>query len=515
MKLDYKRIALCVITGFLSASAFPKVNLFFLIWVAFIPMIFVLMKTKWKSSFSYGFLSGFVFNMTGLYWLIPILHFSTSSYMQAIIASCALWTYLALYWGIWSLCLNLLISKNILKNIFYSNILLAFFASCVWILLEYVRTYLLTGFPWMLIGYSQFKFTEIIQIAEFTGVYGVSFLIIFCNLCLYFWLLREEENLECNNLYLFTVLLLIVGFSIFGLIRANKFRSFGNQEFTVAVVQPNVDQYKKWDIDYISSVLFNLKKYAFEISKIRADLVVWPETVFAGFINKDEYLCNSAKQITNVAGGVNIIGSFYADEKNRYFNVVLAFEDGDCRAVHKKNHLVVFGEFIPFKALFSKFFGVLTQMSDLTKGEDTEVFNNNKISVGSTICSENFLPSISRRFALLGAKVFTNHTNDAWFFDTAAPYQHFIMNVFRAIENRKSVIVSANSGISGIIEASGIIVGKTLPSKEILLVGKFFQNDFKTFYTKYGDLFVGLCAILFLCSVLLRLSFVVFGKIKI
>ena len=511
IKLNYKRIVLCSITGFLAASAFPKLSLFFLVWISFIPMIFVLMKTGLKSSFFYGFLSGFVFNMLGLYWLVPMLHFNTSSYIQSIIASCVLWIYLALYWGIWGLCLNLLISKNILKNTFYSNFFLAFFASCVWILLEYLRTYLLTGFPWMLIGYSQFEFTEIIQIAEFTGVYGVSFLVVFCNLCLYFWISREKENLRCNNLYLFIVLLLIIVLSVFGLTRANKFRASGNQEFIVAVVQPNVNQYEKWNPDYINSVLFNLKKYAFEISKIKADLVVWPETVFVGFINKDEYLYNNAKQITNIAGGFNIVGSFYTDKKNRHFNVVLAFENGNYIAMHKKNHLVVFGEFVPFK--ISNFFGFLSQTSDLTKGEDTEVFINNKMSIGSTICSENFSPNISRKFALFGAKVFTNHTNDAWFFDTAAPYQHFMMNVFRAVENRKPVIVSANSGISGIIEASGVIVGKTLSSKEVLLIGKFFQNDFKTFYTKHGDLFVGLCVILLLGLVFLRLGFIVIGKV--
>ncbi|MDR1511384.1 MAG: apolipoprotein N-acyltransferase [Endomicrobium sp.] len=513
MKLNYKKIAICGVTGLLTASAFPKLNLFFFAWVAFIPMIFVITKTGLKASFFYGFISGFVFNIFGLYWLVSMLQFNIGSYAQSIVASCALWTYLALYWGIWSLWLNLLISKNILKNAFYSNILLAFFASCMWILLEYLRTYLLTGFPWMLIGYSQFKFTEIIQIAEFTGVYGVSFLIVFCNLCLYFWLSKKKENLRYTNSYLFTVLLLIVGFSIFGLIRASKFRSLGDREFIVAVVQPNIDQYRKWNSDYISSVLSDLKKYAFEISKIRADLVVWPETVFAGFINRDKYLYNSAKQITSIAGGLNIVGSFYNDEKNRHFNVVLAFENGNCKGMHKKNHLVVFGEFIPFKTFFSKFFGVLSQMNDLMKGEDNEVFSNGKMSVGSIICSENFFSNISRKFALSGAKVFTNHTNDAWFFDTAAPYQHFMMNVFRAIENRKSVMVSANSGISGIIESSGIIIEKTSSLKKGLLIGKFFQNNFKTFYTKYGDLFVGLCVVLLLGLVFLRLSLVIRSKI--
>jgi len=504
IKLDYK-IVLCVITGLLAASAFPKLDLFFLIWIAFVPMIFAVMKTGLKNSFFYAFLSGFIFNMLGLYWLVPMLHFNTGSYLQTMAAGCILWIYLALYWGVWGLYLNFLVSKSILKDAFFSNILVAFFSSCMWVLLEYIRTYLITGFPWMLIGYSQFKFTEIIQIAEFTGVYGVSFLVVFCNLCFYFWISTKKEDLRRANLYLYTALMLIAGFLVFGLIRTDKFRFFGDKEFTVAVVQPNVDQYKKWDPYYRNGILFNLKKYASEISKTKADLVVWPETVLAGFISEDKQLYDIAKSITSTAGGFNIVGSLYSDEANRYFNVVLAFENGDCSAMHRKNHLVAFGEFIPFRSLLSKIFGVLNNMGDLTKGKDFKVFNSGQICVGSTICSENFFPDISRKFTLSGAKAFTNHTNDAWFFDTAAPYQHFMMNVFRAVENRKAVIVSANSGISGIIEASGIVVKKTSSSESVLLTGTFIQNDFKTFYTKYGDLFVYLCAGLLLVLVFLKL----------
>jgi apolipoprotein N-acyltransferase len=357
----------------------------------------------------------------------------------------------------------------------------------------------------MLIGYSQFKFTKIIQIAEFTGVYGVSFLIIFCNLCFYFWISARRDKSKNANSYLYLILTLVIGISIFGFVRVNKFSSFGSQEFSVAIVQPNIDQYKKWNKFYESDILLNYERYAFEISKINADLVVWPETALVGVIPSDEYSYDRAKHMVSTAGGFNIVGSLYNDEDNRIFNVVLTFENGgDCKVLHRKTHLVPFGEFVPFKALLSRFFGVLSQTGDTTKGEDIEIFSSGEMRIGSTICSENFFPDISRKFALMGAKVFTNHTNDAWFFDTAAPHQHFVMNVFRAVETRKSFIISANSGISGIIEASGLVVERTLSAEKALLTGKFFQNDFKTFYTKYGDLFVGLCAGLFLVLLLLR-----------
>ncbi|GHT08430.1 apolipoprotein N-acyltransferase [Endomicrobiia bacterium] len=500
ISMNLKKIILCIITALLAVCSFPKINLFFLAWVAFIPLIFVITRSGLKDSFFYGLISGFVFNAAGLYWLIPMLKFNTGSYVQAVTAACTLWIYLALYWGIWCLYFNFSqnILSNTLKNYLYSNTLIILFGSCIWVLLEYIRTYFLTGFPWMLIGYSQFKFTEIIQIAEFTGVYGVSFLIIFCNLCFYFWISTQK-----GNKYLYTALVLTVAISIFGAVRAYKFRFFGDQEFTVSIVQPNVDQDKKWDQFYKSDILSNLKEYAFKIAENKTDLIIWPETVLPGSIPEDKQSYESIKYMVKTAGGFNIIGSAY----NNDFNAALAFteSDGEYKAVHKKNHLVPFGEYIPFRNLFSRFFGILNQMGDSKKGQDTNVFDNGKIYAGAVICSENFFPDISRNFILSGAKVLTNHTNDAWFFNTAAPHQHFIMNIFRAVENRKAVIVSANSGISGIIEASGVIAEKTASSESIILTGKFLQNNFKTFYTKYGDLFVNMCAGLLLALVLLEL----------
>jgi apolipoprotein N-acyltransferase len=502
--MNLKKITLCIIAALLAVCAFPKMNLFFLVWVAFVPLIFVIIRSGLKGSFFYGLISGFVFNAVGLYWIVPMLKFNTVSYVQSLTAACALWVYLALYWGIWGLCLNF--SQNTLrktfKNYLYSNTFIIFFGSCMWVLLEYIRTYFLTGFPWMIIGYSQFKFTEIIQIAEFTGVYGVSFLIMFCNLCFYFWISTRK-----GNKYLCTALALITTVSIFGVVRTHKFKFFGNQEFTVSIVQPNVDQDRKWDQFYKNDILSNLKEYAFKIAESKTDLVVWPETVLPGQIPEDEQLYESAKYMVKTAGGFNIIGSAYNDKDYGHFNAVLAFNESgsDYEAVHKKNHLVPFGEYIPFRNLLSRFFGVLNQMGDSNKGQDTDVFDNGKIYAGAIICSENFFPDISRSFVLSGAKVLTSHTNDAWFFDTAAPHQHFIMNIFRAVETRKAVIVSANSGISGIIEASGVITEKTASSESMLLIGKFLQNDFKTCYTKYGDLFVNMCAGLLLVLILLEL----------
>ncbi|MDR3281470.1 MAG: apolipoprotein N-acyltransferase [Endomicrobium sp.] len=518
-RIIYRIIIPCVSTGLLTVCAFPRLNLFFLMWVSFIPLISATMKANTKYSFFYGFISGGVFNVLGLYWIIAVVEFSTGIYCQTIIVACVMWIYLSLYWGVWSFFLN------VFKKKLGSNILIVFSGSCIWILLEYVRTYFLTGFPWMLVGYSQFKFTAIIQIAEFTGVYGVSFIVIFWNLCFYFWIsnskqpfyvlkffrknpnLRELVKIKNKKQYLwnnFLTLGLIFMSTVllFGAFRINKFKFFGDKEFSVAIVQPNIDQYKKWDRRYKNDILSALRKLAVEISKTKCDLVLWPETVFPASISEYKRLYDETKFITKTAGGFNIVGSLHKDENGNLFNSVFAFEHGrKYKTIHKKNHLIPFGEYIPFESLFLKFLRNLNQVGDFVKGTDANIFNNGQIYLGAIICSENFFPNISRRFALAGAKVLTNHTNDAWFLTTPVPDQHFVMNIFRAIETRKVVLVSANSGISGIIEPSGIITVKSSLSKNILLTGCFSQNNFQTFYTKHGDLFIYLCSVLLLTIV--------------
>jgi apolipoprotein N-acyltransferase len=414
-----------------------------------------------------------------------MLHFTTGSYIQAFAAAFALWMYLSLFWGIWGLFVS--IAKKRIPSLWIT----AVFSACLWVLLEYARTYFLTGFPWMLLGYSQYKFTEIIQIAEFTGVYGASFIIIFANALFCFWFSGVK-----SGKYFKTAICLIVLLSIFGAFRLDKFKFFGDKEFSVSMIQPNIDQYKKWDDAYKDEIFLSLEKFAAEASAQKPDLVLWPETVLPDAVPFGTQSYLAANKISKETAALNIMGAAYRDETGKMFNVSMAFlpQGNGYFVLHKKNHLVPFGEYSPFRKQLGKAFGILNEMGDASKGSDARIFKYGDVSAGSSVCSENFFPDISRRFVLNGAKFLTNHTNDAWFFDTAAPYQHFTMNVFRAVENRKSVLVCANSGISGIIEASGRITTSTPSSKEAVVNGKFLQNDFLSFYTSHGDVFIQICA---------------------
>ncbi|WP_052569605.1 apolipoprotein N-acyltransferase [Endomicrobium proavitum] len=492
----YKNILLSVLTGLLAVAAFPKIDLFFLAWIAFVPLISVALNSGVKKSFFYGFLSGFIFNAAGLYWLVPMLEFNTGSYVQAFVAAGALWIYLALYWAVWALLVNVA-QKHSPKKYFQWIAVLA--PPLIWVLLEYARTYFLTGFPWMLLGYSQYKFTEAIQIAEYAGVYGVSFIIVLCNFLFYFWVFKKEKK------YLYAAIAVLAAVCIFGAFKVDKFKYYGDKIFRAVVIQPNIDQYKKWDESYKKEILSDLKKFSQEAASFHADLIVWPETVLPAF-DKESL---DAVEASQNSGGLNILSAVYLEPRGMLsswldaYNVVFVTDKNKAiLEMHKKNHLVPFGEFIPFRKQLSKFFGVLNSFGDISRGTDAAVFTDGELAAGALICSENFFPDIAAKLVLNGARVLTNHTNDAWFFDTAAPHQHFIMNVFRAVETRKTVIVCANSGVSAIVEASGKVTKKTPVSKSLIFSEEFLQNGYKSFYTRRGDAFVFFCGLLFLAIII-------------
>ncbi|MDR2709380.1 MAG: apolipoprotein N-acyltransferase [Elusimicrobiota bacterium] len=478
MNLKVKSILLSILSGLFLASIFPKVDLFFLAWFAFIPLLFAIKKTNAKCAFWLGVLTGFCFYALTIYWLFAMLKFNTGSALQAGISCLILWFYLALYFGVWAY----LIKKT--KKLFACKILFALWASCLWVGLEYLRTYFLTGFSWELLGYSQHKVLPIIQIAEFFGVYGVSFIIIFINFLIYFWI----QNFKQIKFLLGAIAILIVVFG-FGFIRLEKFKNFGDYVFDAVIVQPSVDQYKKWDKKYRNEILQELKFYAAEIADTEKELVIWPETAIPIVLYKDRDF-DFVKNIAQTAGGFNIFGALFVDNHDLFFNTLIAFKNEQDYYMHKKNHLVVFGEYVPFRKFLAQFFDILNGLGDIQKGKGVEVFFYDKLAVGPLICSENFFPDFSRQLVRSGAQIFTNHTNDAWFFKTAAPYQHFIMNIFRAVENRKMVLVSANSGVSGVIDVNGKVLQQMPIFADALIYTKARQNGYQTFYTKFGDIFV-------------------------
>ncbi|MFA7074459.1 MAG: apolipoprotein N-acyltransferase, partial [Endomicrobiaceae bacterium] len=485
-----KYFFLSILSGLLIAMSFPKINAFYLAWIAFIPLIYCSLRNCVRNSLIYGFISGMVCYVFSLYWIFSVLQFNTDSFFQSIIASFFLWAYLSLYVSLWSGFVSF-------SRRHFHPVLSSIFSASCWVSLEFIRTYFLTGFGWNIIGYSQSSFTHIIQIADIFGVYGLSFIIIFINMLLYYWLLNSG-----HKRYLFLAVAVFCATIFYGSFRINKYFHTYGEQISIGVVQPNIDQYKKWNDSYVDYILRTLSGNAVFFKDQKIDLMVYPETALPGYLQNDLKLQNIVKNIASFSK-LTLIGSpgFYND---LIYNSIFAVkQDGTILNAHNKNHLVVFGEYIPFRKLLAKYFGVLNSLGDFSKGEAMQIFRYNHLAVGATICSENFFPDLSRKLVVNGSKILTNHTNDAWFFDSFAPYQHFVMNIFRAVENRKNVIVSANTGISAVIDASGNVVTKTKVNENISFIGNAYQNEDMTIYDRFGDVFAYMCSLFALFIIIL------------
>lgn len=480
-KFRIKYFFLAILSGLLLAISFPKINAFYFAWIAFVPIIYCSLRNSVINSLVYGFIFGFTCSIISLYWMFPFIKYNTNT-IQAIIVSVLLWSYLAMFCSIWTGLISF-------SRRHFLPVLSSLYVASAWVFLEYIRTYLFTGFGWNLLGYSQVSFPYIIQISDITGVYGVSFVIILINMFLYYWLQDVK-----GKKYLVTAICIAICLFVYGYTKINIYSNHYGEKLTIGIVQPNIDQYKKWDNQYVDEILSTIKQNTLKFENESVDLLIYPETTLPGYLQYDKNIDDFVKDITPYSK-LSLIGGASYDGEHIYNSIFAIEKDGSLLDKHDKNHLVIFGEFIPFRNILSKYFGILNSLGDFSKGTNMNVFSIDNISVGATICSENFFPNLSRKLVLNGAKILTNHTNDAWFFDSYAPYQHFVMNIFRAIENRKNVIVSANTGLSAVIDCSGKILQITNINENVSLISESYQNSDITIYTKIGNIFSYICII--------------------
>ncbi len=479
-KFRAKYFFLAILSGCLLAISFPKINAFYLAWIAFIPAVYTALRNCVKNSLVYGFVFGLACYAISLFWMFPFLKFNTNT-TQALIASSLLWAYLALYFSVWMGMLSF-------SRRHFHPVVSSLYAASSWVILEYVRTYLFTGFGWNLVGYSQYSFLYAIQFADILGVYGISFFVVFVNMLLYYWLKDSRGKL----FFLYVIgLFIIVG--TYGYIKVHSYSNPFGDKLKTGVVQPNIDQYKKWDEKFIKENLASIEKLVANFENQDLDLAVYPETVLPGYLQYEGEVIDFVEAVSKYSK-LNLFGGASYDAEDRIYNSVFFITANNKNlGKHDKNHLVIFGEYIPFKSLLAKYFGILNTLGDFSKGKYMNVLKYKSMHIGATICSENFFSDLSRKSVLNEAKILTNHTNDAWFLDSYAPYQHFVMNVFRAIENRKNVIVSANTGISSVIDSAGNIMKITSVNKAETFITDAYQNNVITVYDKIGNIFCYIC----------------------
>lgn len=485
-----------VISGALLTAAFPKPGLWLLAWVALVPLILAIRDADAGTAFRAGFLAGLVHYLTLLYWVVITMRtYGFLPWWQCIALLVLLASYLALYTGLFATLLVRLCKKPLQ---------LLLLMPVLWVALEYVRSFLLTGFPWGLLGYSQFNRLHIIQISDMFGVLGVSFLLVLVNagvcLMLLFAAHRPWGGREVTRRGAVTALVLpmiaVAAVLGYGSARLAAVDQALNPAATirVAAVQGNIDQAHKWDPAYQISTARKYVAMTLSAAGKHPDLVVWPETATPFYFDASRKLTRLVTDGVRRAGVYLLTGSPSVEESvsgpPRYFNsAYLVAPDGRVVGRYDKVHLVPFGEYVPLKWLLSFVGKMVAQVGDFSAGEKgrTLAWGAEKPPLGVQICFEIIFPGLSRALVKNGAGLLVNLTNDAWFKKSAAAYQHFSMTIFRAVENRRSLVRCANTGISGVIDPAGRIVASTALFTDAVVNRSVPIMHMTTVYTRFGD----------------------------
>jgi len=293
----------------------------------------------------------------------------------------------------------------------------------------------------------------------------------------------------------------------YGVIQLRKPEAKGT--FNVSVIQGNIEQDQKWDTALQMQVIGVYERLTLKAAKQRPDLVLWPETATPFYFNcpreadqkqtadLERFVKKSRVPILFGSPTFEILPGRVVHLRNSAF---LLSPEGTTLAEYHKFHLVPFGEYVPLKSVLFFVDKMVQAIGDFQSGSEYTVMavpvpGQQDVKVSTVICYEIIFPDLVRRFVDRGATVITTITNDAWFGRTAAPYQHFSMAVFRAVENRVPVARAANTGISGFIDAKGKILQTSGLFVEADLMQALAPGSTKTFYTRYGDIFSYLCVI--------------------
>ena len=503
MSTHTQRILLAIASGLLLTASFPKIGISQLAWVALVPLLGVISESSAKQAFRLGFITGLAHYLTLLYWLINTM--MTYGYLPVWVAVPLLFllaAYLSLYIGVFSMVLSLC------RKPIYCMMM----APVLWVALEYLRTFLLSGFPWGLLGYSQVNHLHLIQIADIFGVYGVSFLIVFANIHLTPRPpslkgqgenppLRFGEGFSGRGRGFFALILLIGGTYGYGVWQINRSDSLAKSSPSakITVVQGNIPQTEKWDQAFRTSTALKYLDLSMSHIKEKPDLVVWPETSMPFYFFYDPILTKVVQEGIRSTNAHFLIGSpAFLEKKNEteYYNsAYLIAPDGNSEGRYDKVHLVPYGEYVPLKKWMPFLGKIVEHVGDFKSGKKGSTLQSGNLSLGLQICYEIVFPALSGAMAQNGATLLVNITNDAWFGTSSAPYQHFDMAVFRAVENKRTLARSANTGISGFIDPVGRIIVSTPLFKEAAVTRTVPLITEKTIYTRFGDWFAITCCI--------------------
>ncbi len=523
-QIQRKAWLLALLSAALQILIFPLPGLYVLCWVATAPLLVAILRARRPETlqladssgarllpatpmqaFFLAYVNGIVWYAGTCYWVYDTMYqyggLSASAAFGILLLFCF---YLALYNGAFGLLLSLAADRN---SPFHRRALIL--APFLWVVLELARTRI-SGFPWNLLGTVQVDNFPLAHIARLVGVYGISFEIMLVNAAIAAAFLVRRDRRQA---------LLIASLAAIFVLQAGRWLPLSSlpADRIAYLVQENVPilDNSAWTKDYFERTLGDLASITLHPSaapqsaSTPPNLVVWPESP-APFYSSDPLFRDAVSQVARESRSWLVTGSIGIENANpirateAFNSAVLVSPEGDWVSRYDKVHLVPFGEYVPFRKLLAFAGGLTREVGDFNRGSSRQPLNAGGVKLGIFICYESIFPDEVRQFARNGAQVFVNISNDGWYGDSGAYAQHLNQSRMRAIENGRWLLLDTNTGVTASVDPDGRIVARLQRKIRGTLVAPFALTDVTTFYTRHGDWFAYLCAIISAGILLIR-----------
>lgn len=389
-----------------------------------------------------------------------------------------------------------------------NNLRLAFLLAAVWVAQEWLRSLVLTGWGWNTFGVALHDQLAMIQIVEFTGVAGLSFLVVFTNVILLStarrFILETQVRPMRPHYDLTLTMAAIVGVMGFGVHALRVQRP--TKSLSVALVQSNIPREQKFSGEFAQATFDKFSRLSAPSlgASARPDLLIWPESSMPGPVLTDEVSYKFVMDFSASAKTDLLLGTIDQDETHAYNAALLVSDAGKRVQVYRKVHLVPFGEYVPGRHTIPLLARVVGDQvpDDFAFGKEHTVFHltNDKAQVAPLICFEDTIGDLTRQFVLAGGNVLANVTNDGWFLRSAGSQQHLANAVFRCVETRLPMVRAANTGVTCFVNEFGHVTHTLLDENgsqftEGVLTGEIAvpAGTEQTFYVRYGEVFAEGC----------------------
>jgi len=517
---------LVIVSAVLQVVIFPLADLYGLSWIAVSPLLIAVLRarpagalqldapmklapaTPWQG-FLLGYLCGILWCAGTCYWVFDTMHrYGGLPVPAAVFVLVLFCMYIGLYHGLFGLLVALVAAAGTPLR----RALVA--APFLWVAVELARTRI-TAFPWELLGYAQTGNFALTRITTLTGVYGLSFEIVLVNsaFATAFLVPRARRKWMLAAAAGAAVVLQAGQWTVPPAVRADH---------SAILVQPNIAIVAEWTTDYFQNTVRDLSEVSLHPSGGNPgghyNLLVWPESP-APFYTNDSHFRDPVGELARqsgtwlIAGAIGITPAMESGGQNsQIFNsAALVSPRGEWMARYDKVHLVPFGEYLPFPQVFGFAGGLTKEVGEFQRGASRRPLEAGDQRLGTFICYESIFPDEVRQFALAGAQVFVNISNDGWYGDSGAWKQHLQQTRMRAIENDRWLLSATNTGLTAAIDPAGRVVAEVPRKQRTALIAPYGLISGTTFYTRHGDWFAYLCAII---SIVVSLWSSVVRKIK-